>query len=192
MMNKKTTITTLILITSLSLVLSGCLKKEPEINANVNTNQNQNANTNQQAEEIDTSNWKTYRNEEYGFEFKYPEGWTISAKRVADPYYSIVTYNNDLQIFSVAVHEGIFPSLYDLSVDGLSVRHVGNIKVSGYAGLKEISLAEDLDDGIRINYKIIIVDIKKDNILYSLYLSTKDIDDYESLFDLIIKNFIFN
>ncbi len=23
----------------------------------------------------DTSNWKTYRNEEYGFEFKYPENW---------------------------------------------------------------------------------------------------------------------
>lgn len=27
------------------------------------------------AEPIDTSNWKTYRNEEYGFEFKYPEGF---------------------------------------------------------------------------------------------------------------------
>ncbi len=26
---------------------------------------------------VDTSNWKTYRNEEYGFEFKYPEGWEI-------------------------------------------------------------------------------------------------------------------
>ncbi len=28
-------------------------------------------------EEIDTSNWKTYRNEEYGFEVKYPEGWEL-------------------------------------------------------------------------------------------------------------------
>lgn len=26
---------------------------------------------------IDTSNWKTYRNEEYGFEFKYPGSWTL-------------------------------------------------------------------------------------------------------------------
>jgi len=76
-MNKKLTITTLILLASLGLVVSGCLKKEPETNTNVNTGQNQNANTNQQAEEIDTSNWETYKNEEYGFEFKYPEGWDI-------------------------------------------------------------------------------------------------------------------
>src|SRR5262245_35594818 len=25
----------------------------------------------------DTSGWKTYRNEEYGFEFKYPSAWSI-------------------------------------------------------------------------------------------------------------------
>ena len=28
--------------------------------------------------EIDISNWKTYRNEEFGFEIKYPEDWSIS------------------------------------------------------------------------------------------------------------------
>ena len=27
--------------------------------------------------EIDTSNWKTYRNEEFGFEFRYPEGYEV-------------------------------------------------------------------------------------------------------------------
>ncbi|MBI2097688.1 MAG: hypothetical protein HYT46_02025 [Candidatus Vogelbacteria bacterium] len=27
--------------------------------------------------EIDTSNWKTYRNDEYGFEVKYPEEWCV-------------------------------------------------------------------------------------------------------------------
>ncbi len=29
---------------------------------------------------LDTSNWKTYRNEEYGFEFKYPGDWGFNQK----------------------------------------------------------------------------------------------------------------
>jgi len=68
-LNKKLTI--LLLIVSLGLAVSGCFKKPVEP-----VNQNQNTSTNQ-AGEIDTSDWKTYRNEEYGFEFKYPEGWEV-------------------------------------------------------------------------------------------------------------------
>jgi len=77
-----------IILSTLALVLSlglfGCVKTQKPV---VNTNQNQNTNTKVEAnantnvatttEEIDTSNWKTYRNEEYGFEFKYPEDWKI-------------------------------------------------------------------------------------------------------------------
>jgi len=71
-MTKRLTITILVLIVvALGAAVSGCLKKPVEP-----VNQNQNTNTNQ-AGEIDTSDWKTYRNEEYGFEFKYPEGFEI-------------------------------------------------------------------------------------------------------------------
>ena len=31
-------------------------------------------------EEMDISNWQTYRNEEYGFEIKYPRSWTMVQK----------------------------------------------------------------------------------------------------------------
>ncbi len=39
-------------------------------------------------EKIDTSSWKTYRNEEFGFEFKYPKDWEVQRlKNVTTPLY---------------------------------------------------------------------------------------------------------
>ena len=48
-------------------------------NSNENTNEVVNENTNSdQGSEVDTSDWLTYTNDEYGFSFKYPKDWQIS------------------------------------------------------------------------------------------------------------------
>ena len=70
---KKLVIFTLLI--SLGLVVSGCFNKPQAVL--VNENQNTNSDTAITTEEIDISDWKTYRNEEYGFEFKYPGDWNL-------------------------------------------------------------------------------------------------------------------
>jgi len=114
---KKITTTTLILLT---LILSGCFAK-PQ--APVNQNQN----TNTAAEEIDTSDWQTYRNEEYGFEFKYPA--TMGIKE--NSYYLNVLFNDSLKININILNDVLNPktikspigivsqeSLEELAIDG--------------------------------------------------------------------------
>jgi len=49
-------------------------------------------------QETDTSDWKTYTNEEYGFEFKYPTDWT---EKTTTNDYIILTPKNDKNNFDI-------------------------------------------------------------------------------------------
>jgi hypothetical protein len=70
MKNKK--VLFFVLFLAMVMAISGCFKKEtPKAVVNTNTPDGFNGG----GEEIDMSDWLTYRNEEYGFEVKYPEGW---------------------------------------------------------------------------------------------------------------------
>ncbi|MBI2415525.1 MAG: hypothetical protein HYV33_02565 [Candidatus Kerfeldbacteria bacterium] len=71
----------------------------------VNTNTvvaNENTNTTNTNSEVDTSDWLTYTNEEYGFEFRYPREWIVNDQQKNVSLYSpkLVgsTYANSLTI----------------------------------------------------------------------------------------------
>lgn len=68
--------------------------------------------------DVDTSNWKTYRNEEYRFELKYPEEWAVKENRkeiiesVVNRYVSITPPEGNIWVNFGIVNEyekGISP-----------------------------------------------------------------------------------
>ena len=61
------------ILVCIQLVASGCLGKPF---TKPSSDQNQNINAATTTSEIDTTDWKTYRNEEWGIEFTYPENFS--------------------------------------------------------------------------------------------------------------------
>lgn len=73
--------------------------------ANANTTANENTNVNAITSVIDTSDWVTYENEEYGFSFRYPAKLG-SVGEYVPPYPNTIFNGNTIQVAGITAGEG--------------------------------------------------------------------------------------
>jgi hypothetical protein len=106
----KSKLTILFIFFTTALVVSGCKKKGvADVNVSINTNVSVSDNEKGDVEiieddedievitsDIDTSNWQTYRSEEFGFEFRYPHNLKTIVYQEGEPLRDPI--NNEISI----------------------------------------------------------------------------------------------
>lgn len=144
--------------------------------------------------EIDTSNWQTYRNEEYGFEVKYPQGWKFKA--ISDQITQFGTNEEFLGVYHTPPnHIQVYQSVNDLlnNDQGLDFNSWINKQIAN--GLfydkktiiiSDIQGVEVIDRGI-INFRNILV--KKGEYIYSIVVNQDH--SQMNIFDQILSTFKF-
>lgn len=120
------------------VLLLGASCTQPTTNTDTVSNTNENTNTevvvNTNAE-LDTSDWLTYTNEEYGFSVKYPSNWIYFNKIDEEGYAIYDASETDLVRFTDRINEYSASSFKDVAIqvktkENISQRELESINSS--------------------------------------------------------------
>lgn len=96
--------------------------------------------------EVDTSNWKLYRNEEFGFELKLPLGWI---EKISDNHEDGVSFTHPDETYNNTVATKLYGDIYIEPIKNFSLNispgPVHIIRNGNTIGLLSYSLEDDID-----------------------------------------------
>lgn len=133
----------------------------------------------EEAETIDISTWQTYRNEKYGFEVRYPDGWNVKTELGGDNIFTFHKISGSDARISV-------------SIDGQpeKIEELAEIKMRKQTNVGGISTEKLLGDFYLAEGREWIVQVKRGSFYYFIYGNGYDAEE-EKVFDQFLSTFKF-